>query len=179
MATRKPKTQNPAPESAITPTPIAPPQKRKRFQPPHVPTDKTRARVTAWSGGGIEQKMIAASIPDPTPDKPHKLGISVPTLIKHYKTELLTGKAMMDGLAISALGAAMQRGGKEAVVAAKWWTQSRMGWTERIEIDDKSADTPMRVIVEYVGEAAPARVEQSAPRTRLADDVRKNVQLVG
>lgn len=123
--------------------------------------------------------MIAASLPNPTPDKPDRMGISIKTLIKHYKAELLVGKAMMDGLAISALGTAMSRGGKEAVVAAKWWTQSRMGWTERIIVDDgKPADMPMRVIVELVGEAPP-QVEQAAPRPRVGETVRANVQLVG
>ncbi|MGD0110159.1 MAG: hypothetical protein ABSC06_40025 [Rhodopila sp.] len=57
-----------------------------------------------------------------------------------------------------------------------------MGWSERIIVDDgKPADTPMRVVVEFVGEAGAPQVEQSAPRTgsRLSDDIRKNVQLVG
>lgn len=174
MPARKPPSK-PRAEPPSTPT-------RKRGHPKHEPTPLTRSRVTAWSGGGIELALIAASLPDPRPDKPDKIGISVPTLNKHYKTELLTGKAMMDGLAIGTLGEAMQRGGKEAVVAAKWWTQSRMGWTERIIVDDgKPADTPMRVIVELVGEAAAPRIEQTAPRTgsRLADDIRKGVHLVG
>lgn len=174
MPTRKP---SPKPRAEPPPTPA-----RKRGKPPHVPNEKTRTRVTAWSGGGIVLEMIAASLPNPTPDKPDKIGISVPTLKRHYKAELLTGQAMMDGLAISALGAAMQRGGKEAVVAAKWWTQSRMGWKETIKVDDgKPAGTPMRVIVELVGEAAAPRVEQSAPRTgsRPPDDLIRNVKLVG
>lgn len=122
------------------PTAAPPPPARKRGKPQHVPTEKTRARVTAWSGGGIELEMIAASLPNPTPDKPDKIGISVPTLTRHYKAELLTGKAMMDGLAISALGAAMQRGGKEAVVAAKWWTQSRMGWRDTLAVQNLDKD---------------------------------------
>jgi hypothetical protein len=80
------------------------------------------------------------------------LGISTPTLVKHYRGELRIGKAMMDALAISTLVAAMQRGGKEAVVAAKWWTQARMGWSEKVVMDDgKPGDTPMRIIIELVG----------------------------
>jgi len=133
MATRKPSPK------AAAPLPVQP-KKRTRYQPPHVPTKETRNRVTAWSGGGIEQAMIAASLPDPTPEKPGKIGISVPTLLKHYKTELLTGKTMMDGLAISTLGAAMQRGGKESVVAAKWWTESRMGWRGTVALQNLDKD---------------------------------------
>lgn len=92
--------------------------------------------------------MIAAGLPNPTPDNPEKVGISIPTLKKHYKAELLTGKSMMDGLAISALGAAMQRGGKEAVVAAKWWTQSRMGWTERITVVDGGTEDDPKTLAD-------------------------------
>jgi hypothetical protein len=57
-----------------------------------------------------------------------------------------------------------------------------MGWTERIVVDDgKPADTPMRVIVKLVGEAAPSRVEPSAPQTgsHLSDTTARVVQLVG
>jgi hypothetical protein len=148
----------------------------------HKPDQESRAHVAAWSGGGIELAMIAAAMPTPTEKDPAKKGISIPTLHRHYATELAAGKAMMDGLAVTALGRAMSRGGKEAVVAAKWWTQSRMGWTERIVVDDgKPADTPMRVIVELVGEAVPQAATSSAPRTgsRLSDDIRTNVKLVG
>lgn len=68
------------------------------------------------------------------------------------------------------------------MAAAKFWCESRMGWSERITVDDgKLANTPMRVIIELVGDAAPPQVEQSAPKTasRYSDDMRKNVQLVG
>lgn len=137
-------------------------------QPAHVPDDKTRAKVTAWSGGGIELALIAKS-----------LGISDKTLTKHYGPQLATGKATMDGLAISTLALAMQRGGKEAVVAAKWWTQSRMGWTERLLIDDgKPTDAPMRVIIELVGDA-PADRETATARTRQGFDASNLVDLVG
>lgn len=168
----------PSAKPRAEPEPVRP--ARKRGHPKHVPTDATRRRVIAWSGGGIEQAMIALSLPNPTRKNPKKLGISVDTLFKHYGSELAIGKAMMDGLAVSALGTAMQQGGKEAVAAAKWWTQSRMGWTEKIIVDDGRADTPLRVIVELVGEAPP-KVEQSARQAgpRLSEEIRKNVQLVG
>jgi hypothetical protein len=84
----------------------------------------------------MEQALIAAALPDPTLEKPDKVGISIPTMLRHYKTELAIGKAMMDGLAISTLGQAMQRGGKEAVVAAKYWTTCRMGWTEKVAVQN-------------------------------------------
>lgn len=151
--------------------PPAKPAPRKNGRPPYEPNDKDRTMVRLLCAGGITQDRIAEAV-----------GISEPTLRKHYKAELLIGKAQMDALAVATLGKAMQRGGKEAVAAAKWWTQSRMGWSERGIVDDsKPADTPLRIIVELVGDAAPPRVEQSEPRTgsRLSGDVRKNLQLVG
>lgn len=114
---------------------------RKPGRPKHVPNEKGCRRVIAWSGGGIKQDAIAIS-----------LGISTPTLVKHYPAELRTGKARMDALAISVLVAAMQRGGKEAVAAAKWWTQARMGWSKMVIMDDgKPGDTLLGIIIELVG----------------------------
>lgn len=153
---------------AAAPTPPA--AQHTGGRPEHVPDSKSRSRVTVWAGGGIDQVMIAKA-----------LGISRPTLVKHYKPELAIGAATMDGLAISALASAMQRGGKEAVAAAKWWTQSRMGWTERVLIDDeKLRDTPVRVIVELVGDAAAdIQIQQPSARTRPGFDPSKAVTLVG
>jgi hypothetical protein len=147
---------------------LPPNTKRSRHgKPTHVPDKASQMRVTVWSGGGIDQALIAQS-----------LGITRPTLVKHYKDELATGKATMDGLAVSALAAAMQRGGKEAVVAAKWWTASRMGWTERVIVDDgKPGDTPMRVVIELMGDA-PTDQHQPA-KSRPGFDAANLVQLVG
>ncbi len=158
MPTRKP-----------APKPAPPPAKlHGGGKPEHVPTEKTRARVTAWTGGGIDQEQIAAA-----------LGVTRRTLAKYYRPELAAGKGTMDGLAISALVLAMQRGGKEAVAAAKWWTQSRMGWTEKLTIDDVSAlkDTPMRVIIELVGD--PAVADTAPAKARAGFDADNLVQLVG
>lgn len=145
----------------------APPPKRRDGRPEHVPDISTRGRVIAWVGGGIEQRLIAKA-----------LGIAERTLRRRYKGELMIGKAEMDGMAVATLGKAMQRGGKEAVVAAKWWTQSRMGWHEHVIVDDgKPSDTPMRIIVELVGDPAPPRV--AAPASTQQRLPPGTVQLVG
>ncbi len=77
--------------------------------------------------------------------------------------------------------AAMQRGGKEAVIAAKWWMQARMGWTDRFIVDDgQPADTPMRVVIELVGDPAPAAAASTDRQTtRAAFEAGRPVQLVG
>lgn len=133
----------------------------------HVPTPTTQARVTAWAGGGIIQEDIARA-----------LGITRRVLARYYKPQLDAGKATIDGLAVSAIVRAMQGTGKESFAAAKWWTQSRMGWTEKLIIDDgKLADVPMRVIIELVGDAP--IIEQGPAKPRLGFDASKHVQLVG
>lgn len=167
---------------AAQPQPAAtalPPPTRKRGQPPYVPTDKDRLTVKVMIAGGIEQAAIASV-----------LGISTPTLRKHFRREIETAAAEIGAKVVASLiNMAVGQSaapGRAALPpnfnAAKWWTQARMGWSERIVVDDgKPSDQPMRVIVELVGDAAAPRTEQSAPRSgsRLSDDMRKNVQLVG
>jgi hypothetical protein len=133
--------------------------------------------VKVMVAGGIEQLSIAGV-----------LGISHVTLRKYFRREIATAAAEVGAQVVSSL-ITMAIGqkpapGRPAVApnfhAAKWYTQARMGWSEHIVVvDDKPADIPMRVIVELVGEAAPPRVEQPAPRagSRLSDSAR--VQLVG
>lgn len=149
---RKPKLKQPSPDTA----------RSKPGRLPHVPTPSMREHVTVWAGGGIEHEMIAAS-----------LRIHAQTLRKYYADELLTGKAAMAGLAVSTLANAMKEGGAVGVRAAEHWTKHRMGWSETLKIDDgKPRDVPMKVLIEYVGEAGPsARMEQTAPRAagRLID----------
>ncbi len=137
---------------------------------PHVPTKETRQTVEIMVAGGTPQEAIAEYI-----------GVkSKRTLHKHYRRELAVGKTKIDTIVIGAHLKKIQQGDMRAI---EWWEKSRMGWTERIIVDDgKPADQPMRVIVELVGEAAPLRVEQSSPHPtgpRLPAEIRKNVQLVG
>ena len=184
MPARKPpvpKRKSPAKAVAATPpVAIAPPvTPGERGQPPYEATEKDQVTVKAMVAGGIKQAAIAAV-----------LKISPKTLRKHFRHEINTGAAEIDGLVVKSL-IQMALGQKAAVGrpalppnfnAAKYYTQARMGWSERIVVDDgKPADTPMRVVVEFVGEAAAPRVEQSAPQSgsRLPDDIRKAVKLVG
>jgi DNA-binding CsgD family transcriptional regulator len=159
------------------PTAARPP--RKPGRPLYVATDKDRTMVKVMAAGGIEQAAIAAV-----------LKISPKTLRKHFRHEIETAAAEIGAKVVASLiNMAVGQSaapGRAALPpnfnAAKWWTQARMGWSERIVVDDgKPADTPMRIVIEFVGEAAAPRTEQSAPRSgsRLSDDMRKNVQLVG
>ena len=139
----------------LPPRPI--PEARRSGAPPHVPTEKDQARVTAYTGGGIENVQIA-----------RMLGISKTTLRKHYKVQLEVGKATIDGVAISALVRAMQQGGKEAVTAAKFWATTQMGYTERLPVEEKKpGDMPMRVVIEFVGDPAPPTINHEPARPRV------------
>ena len=155
---------------------------RKRGQPPYVPTDKDRLTVKVMVAGGIEQSAIAGV-----------LGIALKTLRKHFRREIETSAAEVAAQVVASL-ITMAVGQKAApgrsalppnFNAAKYYTQARMGWSERIIVDDgKPADTPMRVVVEFVGEApvsgqSPGVSGQTRTGSRLSDDIRKNVQLVG
>jgi hypothetical protein len=134
-------------------------------KPPHVPTDADRQTVSLMVAGGIAQEDIARA---------RKLGLT--TLRKYYRDEIATGTTAINTVVILAHVKRIRAGDFHAI---KWWEQARMGWSEHVVVDEgKRSDTPMRVIVELVGDAAPARSEPSAtagPRP----DLRGNVEFVG
>jgi hypothetical protein len=136
------------------------------MNPKFEPTKFQRDTVSLAVASGIKQDALCGL-----------LKISAKTLRKHFKHELLTGQATVDLLTVSQHVKRIRAGDMRAI---ELWETRRMGWSDRITVDDgKPADTPIRVQIEYVGEAAPQRVDQSAPRTGLPDAIRKNVQLVG
>jgi len=147
--------------SAAAPSPI----KRPAHRPPHQPTKVDRDTVSVMVAGGIAQVDIARA-----------RGISTVTLRKHYREELDAGTARLNTMVILEHIKRIKAGDFQAI---KWWEQARMGWSERITVDDRKPDASLRVIVELVGKAAGPQIEQSAPRTGLSDAVRRNVQLVG
>jgi hypothetical protein len=164
---------------ARKPTPAPPSPARTRGQPAYEATEKDRLTVKVMVAGGIEQAAIAGV-----------LGIAPKTLRKHFRREIDTAAAESGAQVVASI-ITMAVGqkpapGRAAIApnfnAAKWFSQARMAWSEHIVVDaGKPSDTPMRVIVELVGEAAPSRVEPSSQGTgsRLPESIRKTVQLVG
>jgi hypothetical protein len=121
--------------------------KRHATRPPHEPTKVDRDTVSVMIAGGIAQVDIARA-----------RGISTVTLRKHYRAELTNGMTALNTIVLIELVKRIKAG---EFPAMKWWTQSRMGWSERVVVDDgKPADIPLRIIVEFVGEAAPSRFER-------------------
>jgi DNA-binding CsgD family transcriptional regulator len=73
-------------------------------RPEHLPTRSTRNRVEILVAGGQSQWQIAAV-----------LGISVPTLVKHYSQELDDGRSRRDAQILEALFAKASAGNVSAI----------------------------------------------------------------
>jgi DNA-binding transcriptional regulator YdaS (Cro superfamily) len=113
------------------------PKPRKPHRPPHEPTDKDRATVKVMTAGGIEQGAIAGV-----------LGISKPTLRKHYKREIATAASEAHAR-ISASLFTMGTTGKN-VAAAIWWEKTRRGFSETMRVEQTGADgRPIESVVTY------------------------------
>ena len=81
--------------------------------------------VMRAAGLGFNQDKIAAII-----------GISKPTLERHFREELDRGMALADYAVGNAL---YERAVGGNVTAQIWWTKARMGWKETQVIEDKTA----------------------------------------
>jgi hypothetical protein len=126
-----------------------PPVKRGPGKPPHEPSQVDRDTVSAMAAGGISQEDIA-----------RVRGISRNTLLKHYRHELDTGAAALNTVVIIELVKRIKAGDFAAI---RWWTQSRMGWSEKVTIDDPRRDQALRVVVEFMGKAeAPPVLDDDA-----------------
>lgn len=120
MAKKPPPTPSTAPPTPSAP-PADPPPRRPRTRrapsPPHVPRDDQRAVARALASVGVPHEVIAG-----------KLSVDLRTLHRHYGTELEEGTAEANAQVVAALFKAATQG---SVPAAKWWTQTRLGWRER------------------------------------------------
>ena len=92
----------------------------------HVPTDKSRTIVSSWARVGHSQELIC-----------QKLGISKPTLEKHYRAELDLAAADM----VSAVGSALYANAMQGNVTAQIFImKTRAGWRETDRIEHTGAD---------------------------------------
>lgn len=90
-----------------------PAAKRGPGQPPHAPTEQDRERVATLAGGGMSHEAIAMVI-----------GVSRPTLEKHYERELSVGAFECRAEVIEAMRLAALKGN---VSAAKYYLQFEPG----------------------------------------------------
>ena len=104
--------------------------------PPHQPTEKTRAEIVALRSYGVPIKEVAAYI-----------GIDDKTLYKYYKDELENSAIKANAnvgkfLYQAASGQALQTGAShgDCVRAAMFWAKTRMGWKETNAQEHTGAD---------------------------------------
>lgn len=90
--------------------------------PPFAPSDEQRRQVEAMSGFGVPQDDIAVVI-----------GVSGPTLRRHFRTELDRGVARANARVGQRLYEMATSGDNTA--ATIFWLKARAGWREKQEID--------------------------------------------
>lgn len=107
------------------PTPRKPKSEHKRNgRPPFEATDAQRKNVKAMAGYGFAQQDIADTI-----------GISLPSLKKHFKAELKTGAITANAAVAQSLYQKATGTGPQAVTAAIFWAKTRMGWKETAAVE--------------------------------------------
>ncbi len=93
--------------------------KDKGGRPPHQPTEATRKQVKALSAYGIPQEEIGKVI-----------GVSKPTLEKHYRDELDRAQSEVNAKVAESLFRKATGDGAQAVTAAIFWLKTRAQWKE-------------------------------------------------
>jgi hypothetical protein len=104
-------------------------------QQPHKPTDETRKLARSLSGIGVPQDDVCVI-----------LGISKPTLHKHYREDLDRGLAEANAKVAESLF-------KQAIggntTAAIFWAKARLGWRETLQVEGK-LEIPSELVIRLV-----------------------------
>ena len=93
--------------------------KSKGGRPPHQPTEATRKQVKALAAYGIPQEEIGKVV-----------GVSKPTLERHYREELDRGELEANAKVAESLFKKATGDGSQAVTAAIFWLKTRARWKE-------------------------------------------------
>jgi hypothetical protein len=121
-------------------------------RPPFEPTDEQRQQVQAMAGMGMRHEDICVLTINPTTGS----GVSTATLHKHFKEELLAGGARAKMQIAQSLFARMREGN---VAANIFLAKVRLGWSEKVEIED--------VTPKYIG---PKPMEEEEWAEKYADE---------
>ena len=92
----------------------------------HIPTEATRAQVTALAIAGVPQDRIGEIV-----------GVTKPTLRKYYREELDHGSDKANAKIASTL---YQQAIDGSVAALIFWAKTRMGWRETNRTELTGAD---------------------------------------
>ena len=110
------------------------------------PTANERELVIRMKAMGIPLKDMVLLLPSRTKKGGERGGrpISVPTLLKAYKHELESGKLAADMQVVNAffrncVGTATEPG---SVAAQIWYTKTRMGWRETVNVSPGTPQEP-------------------------------------
>lgn len=110
--------------------------------PPHEPTKESRRVVWVMSAIGNRRQEIALA-----------LGITQPTLRKHYKEELAAGHVQATANVASRLYAEAMKGNVRAIM---FWLRCQAGWAERTELSGPDGgDIPIGEIRRRVVDPGP------------------------
>lgn len=98
----------------------------------HKPTDELRRTVRAMTAYGVKREDIAAMI-----------GVTRPTLAKHYEQELATGAVEANAKVAQSL---YQQATNGNTTAAIFWAKTRMGWSEKSVL---AQEQPFKMVIEW------------------------------
>jgi len=120
-------------------------------RPSYEPSAKDRMMVGVMVAGGIDQAAISAV-----------LGISRPTLRKHFRHEIDSASTAANAAVVASLYRMATTG--RNVAAAIYWTKARMGWRERLIVqgdgDAFGFSTVVNVLEQRRKELADASVSE-------------------
>jgi hypothetical protein len=104
-------------------------------QPPFQPTEAERRQVEALSGYGLPIEQIAVLVRD---------GIDSDTLRKHFREDLISGKAKANGQIGKTLFQKAMGGDTTAMI---WWSKTQMRWSETMKHELTGAEGgPLKII---------------------------------
>lgn len=112
-------------------------------RPGHIPTVTGRRTVEAMAAVGIPQSEIA-----------RVLEIDDKTLRLHYREELDTAAIKANARVAQSLYSMAVGDPKNGIPpsfqAAKWWTQSRMGWKATVEVTSSDLKNAVSIAARYL-----------------------------
>jgi hypothetical protein len=136
-------------ERKPAPPPPPAPAKSVGGRPPYEPTEKDRQTVRVMVAGGIEQAQICGV-----------LKITRMTLRKYYRDELENGAAAINAIVVAEHLKRIRGGDFNAI---RFWEQARMGWTERVQVNNQQLDkdgNPADQVITYRWADAPSEPEK-------------------
>ncbi len=123
----------------------------------HKPDENSRAQVKTLAIAGTRQELIAKVI-----------GISVPTLTKHYRDDLETAETMANAAVARSLYSKATGNHPGAVTAAIFWLKCRAGWKEPAQDVNANVTGTMNTTIVPAGLTAETF---AALAKKLADDI--------